>query len=134
MSKKFAERFADILGTGKVTTADTIEAPATIAMPVVQKAAVAAATPVVGKAKKAKKDEAESSKRWAEVEGKVNVTEGSPPFVSTVYPRGYVQLRFTKPYSKAAVTLDEVRAMRDFFSNEEAYGEWEAAAIAAGLK
>ena len=70
--------------------------------------------------------------RYQEVEGKVQIEGG--PCDSTVYPKGYVQLKWGQTWNKCALYLEDVLALRDFFRDEEQYAEWEMRAVAAGLK
>jgi hypothetical protein len=70
--------------------------------------------------------------RYREVDGKIHVEGG--PVDTTVYPKGYVQFKWSQTWNKCALYLEDVIALRDFFRDEERYADWEMGAVAAGLK
>lgn len=122
--KMFAELIEGTAETAVAQVSDPGDEPSVVPPPVLKMEAVAPVQVVQA---------VETPKpRYQEVDGKVQVEGG--PCDTTVYPKGYCQFKLAQTWNKCALYLEDVIAFRDFFRDEERYGEWEMRAVAAGLK
>jgi hypothetical protein len=127
---EFDALFADIIATTPELAVAEVEdpgEPGVVAPPVLKMEAVAVVPTQSVVAQPAPKPD-----RYREVDGKVKVEGG--PCETTVYPRGYVKFQLSQDWNKFTAYLEDVIALRDFFRDEARYSEWEARAVAAGLK
>jgi hypothetical protein len=71
---------------------------------------------------------------YREVDGKVTVNSCGLPAETTIYPRGYAQLKFSRSWQKFGMYLADLEALKAWFTDPAGYDTWLADAKANGLK
>ena len=74
------------------------------------------------------------ARTYKEVDGKVQIDSCGLPAVATMYPRGYMQLQFSRPWQKFGLYLADLEALNAWFNDPNGYVKCLAEAKANGLK